>query len=735
MESATAEIIAMAGQLSTEAFGRPDIASAFPTAVERDSSRARVEQYVVAHARDIAAGASEERKTLHNARASARERSEHFSRARQRRESNFLTAVAAVLVVVIGAVIVSSTWWVDTRYDNPGDLDWSQYRQAPLWLWLPAILVVLGAVGLACALIHVTWTRDLWAKAAPPDAQEVQALTEWRERVFEVGVMQRLGTELALLTPSFDARLQPRAESALVDMTEAAQFVETASSDELRRLSSLMPTASIGISGPRGAGKTALLTRLTDERLHSGTRGLAVLVQAPTSYDAREFLVDLFAQVCRKVAGAAADVPPVPRTRGLLAGPLPLPGRRTVLLAAGVTAIVVSGLWPWWPEIGTWLRTSGQLLVGAAGVLATATWVVLFWRSRDAGPQTDPLIAEAVRHLHSLQYLRTHTAEWAGKANLTVGDVTRKQTLQHAERISTYPELVRQFRDFLGRVGLAQRAAADGDVVTTIGIDEIDKIGSPEDAERFLNDIKVIFGVTNCHYLVSVSDDALAAFDRRALTVRTVFDSSFDFVIRIGSLRLDETRQLMFGRLLRIPEPFVALCHVLSGGLPRDLVRVARRLLDMGLAEKRSDLSEVASLLILGDLRTVLDGQSRLAMRSEGDDARRWLSDTRRLAASSAELLAQYGEAVQDTHVYETKVYLYYAATLMELFVDRTAELVGGLRDGVLQPVVDHLADARGNLATDPHRSWHLIDQSREELKFARSPEPPRADNVPSDAR
>ncbi len=53
-----------------------------------------------------------------------------------------------------------------------------------------------------------------------------------------------------------------------------------------------------------------------------------------------------------------------------------------------------------------------------------------------------------------------------------------------------------------------------------IGIDEVDKILDGERAEAFLNDIKAVFGVPGCLYLVSLSENALAVFARAVLPYR-----------------------------------------------------------------------------------------------------------------------------------------------------------------------------------------------------------------------
>jgi hypothetical protein len=104
-----------------------------------------------------------------------------------------------------------------------------------------------------------------------------------------------------------------------------------------------------------------------------------------------------------------------------------------------------------------------------------------------------------------------------------------------------------------------------------IGVDELDKIGSAAQAEQFLNEIKGIFGIPYLYFMVSVSDNALTAFERRGLPLRDVFDSSFDEIIDVGPLAYPESRRLLYRRVIGLTEPYVALCHCLAGGLPRDL--------------------------------------------------------------------------------------------------------------------------------------------------------------------
>ncbi len=121
-----------------------------------------------------------------------------------------------------------------------------------------------------------------------------------------------------------------------------------------------------------------------------------------------------------------------------------------------------------------------------------------------------------------------------------------------------------------------------------IAIDELDKMESEDSAREFLNNVKGVFGVKGCYYLVSVSEDAMSAFERRGLPIRDVFDSSFDAIQRVGYLTLEESRTVLAGRLTGLPVPFQSLCHALSAGLPRDLIRVTRELVQRGEGEEAS---------------------------------------------------------------------------------------------------------------------------------------------------
>jgi hypothetical protein len=128
----------------------------------------------------------------------------------------------------------------------------------------------------------------------------------------------------------------------------------------------------------------------------------------------------------------------------------------------------------------------------------------------------------------------------------------------------TLPDIVAEFRRLLAQIAETRRVL--------IGIDELDKLESREDAYTFMNEMKVLFGLDGCFFLISVSEDAMSVFERRGLPFRDVFDSSFDDVINVGFLRVDESVELLQRRVIGMPLPFIFLCHCIAGGLARDVI-------------------------------------------------------------------------------------------------------------------------------------------------------------------
>jgi hypothetical protein len=202
--------------------------------------------------------------------------------------------------------------------------------------------------------------------------------------------------------------------------------------------------------------------------------------------------------------------------------------------------------------------------------------------------------------LARIKFQQSYTSGWSGALKLPIGlegGISRALTL--AENQLSLPEIVDAFTRFISR--------ASEQYQLIIGIDEMDKLESDEKAQRFLNDIKSVFGLDRCFYLISVSENAMSSFERRGLPFRDVFDSSFDSIVYVDYLDFEGSQNLIEKRIVGKPIPFLALSYCLSGGLARDMIRIFRNLIELLQAHpKGDDLETLCHALIKADLKAKL---------------------------------------------------------------------------------------------------------------------------------
>jgi hypothetical protein len=436
-------------------------------------------------------------------------------------------------------------------------------------------------------------------------------------------------------------------------------------------------------------GKTTLIRSLCPRNSFGNTPTgslLSIVVSAPVHYDGREFLLYLFATLCRAVLGVEAE-----RDRPQ-------------------TAAWAGAFWRKWgparaPRPGT---DGSDGLPGATPASAAGM---------------DRLRLEAADRLREIEWQQTYTTGWSGTLRLPAGfaEAARNVDSQLTRRQRSYPQLTDDLRSFLGN------ATAHGRVC--IGIDELDKIESAGTAQAFLNDLKAVFGVDHCFFLISVSEDALVDFQRRALGFRNVFDSSFDDIVRLPYLTVDESRQLLERRIIGLPESFAQLCHCLSGGLPRDLIRVARNVVELGAASQEpADIGQLTVALVQRELAAGVEAMTlsgrvgrfapeetalllwadQLADRARGD----LLSHCRSLLSTQVSAPTAAVELLNLT---------YLSATVIDLFTDR--------RDGgpSLAGAVESLAQARQALAVHTVVAWNLVSGVRADRGLEPLPYPEAA--------
>ncbi|MCW6007814.1 NACHT domain-containing protein [Micromonospora sp. CPCC 205371] len=633
----------------------------------------------------------------------------------------------------------------------------------------PALPVATLAVAACWPLALLAWLRSkphqrrqkLLSSDDPADWPDVpgtehlrraadQARQDWLTALAREGVMPLLRDQLEAGPNRFGTTLLPFDPSRLGGVSRADQLVETAATrlvnQRLRQLSSV----SVGISGSRGAGKSTVLQRFCTSRFTRTTDDLLLLVPAPTAYDRREFLVHLFAEVCERVAGSERfGTPAERRVRAAVARTLP-----ATLVTGGLTTAFLAWRWPAVVSTSHWLTANpraaaivGGLLLTLAGVAAALVTSKSVDRASQRSAGTQQL---AAAHLRRLRYQLTSSTTRDGKITLPGGfELGASGGVERTEHLRSYPELVADFRELLEQVALERRSVGSRVV---IGIDELDKIATADEAERFLNDLKVIFGVPGCYFLVAVSDDALVAFDRRALAVRTTFDSAFDQIVSVPPLDLHEAREMLSLRGVALPEPYLWLCHALSGGLPRDLLRSVLGLATTASTFRLDELAPLAVKMIEHDVRTVLTAQLRQAEVVAGaieSPVTRWLAraadaeptgvaleQVARTAPAVDAATAGEATAALTALVGQASAYACYAATLLRAFAEATPDTVAWLRHDAETHHIDLLATARATLATSVDSVVAKVQRFRHAAPFLHplpdAPTPPEGNSATS---
>jgi hypothetical protein len=476
----------------------------------------------------------------------------------------------------------------------------------------------------------------------------------WRLALYEV-ILQAVRHELnKKCAGQPDLRFAvSNSTEGLSAVTDIAMMTETTARRTLRAKIEKMSSGCIGVTGLRGAGKSALIRDFCGHRY--GTPlwarggqielpGLRLKVQAPCRYGAREFVVHVYTCLCRAVLADVRLNPTSFFDRIVLSLFLPRSVRPAALLR-GLAAIVffvlagdlafraVTGHW-WVPS---WTSPTWEW-VGVA-VASVAALVVAGWRTRQTllearGVLT--LATDAQARLEKLHFQRTETHGYAGTLGGPMGtgvNISGGESL--TEQMMTMPELVDDYCDFVERVVAAleqvistkkgssgkskkgkYRQSKPGllgvEVRLVIGIDEMDQIEDVRAADLFLAELQSVFGTSNCVYLISVSPKALAAADEFEAPTRNSASAIFDEMVWVEPLDLPTARNLLNQRVIGLQDRFIELCYVLSGGLPKDLLRIARTIspIKSGTSRATPELADAAAAAITGEL----DGLAHRAM-------------------------------------------------------------------------------------------------------------------------
>ncbi len=531
----------------------------------------------------------------------------------------------------------------------------------------------------------------------------------------------------------------------------------TIDTDTKRRLDYLlceMPGGSIGLAGPRGAGKSTLM-RAACPSARSGPI-FGVMVAAPVEFNARDFILHLFAEICQKVLGTEIvdemrQPDPVGETIREARGPVELAFLVSPFALAAGTSLVI------FASLKTRFHLNPTLLLGVVVLLGgTVGYMASFQRMRNErrrerrrrryaqerdyyrfsprSARDREIFALARSRLKDIWFQQSYTHGWSGSLSVPVGlTVGVEGTTELARQQMSMPDIVAEFRRLIALI-------VKDDVTVRIGIDELDKIESPDAAGRFMNEIKVLFGISNCFFMVSVSEDAMSMFERRGLPFRDVFDSSFDDIVRVGHLDAEAAIELVQSRVIGMPVLFILLGHCMAGGLARDLIRVVRDIVSID-ARGRDEraLSEVCEELLQADVAgkagACVVGCQRLPHDLAVERLQSWLLEMPRAGVTADRLLERCTNAerelaflksatVEDREgrtpaglASEFLAFCYFSATLLEFFTDqRPSESFREVAEAFLGHIpIDRLAEARQAFAVHPRAAWDAVSEFRKQ--------------------
>jgi hypothetical protein len=480
----------------------------------------------------------------------------------------------------------------------------ASHLQPNSFAWIVVELYVLIAV---VAVISLAVARDTQRAATLDLASSLYPLLEPELR----SVINHW-----LRTPS--GQVNVRSTHGLSERFNEPLAISTGSLRAAQRIMRTMDGASIGLAGPRGAGKSALMASLLNGDFRpQGSGVVGVLVRAPVRYDTSDFIKHLFMTLCLNVLRGEDPDEDAPLSGSHRNRWLP-PLVALLLLAAGEITLAFGppGSWafPRHPSVFiSWLliTAGGVVAVIWLGDVLRRAWAARHRTTRGpAGPDPYRFARLARRRLHELRHLDTRTVGLtAGTGSSSLISLSGTRSMESARQGFSLPELVARYLEFTAA------AVANGNSVI-VGIDELDRMDSDDEARRFLNDIKGLFGQPGCYYVASVSEDAMSAFERRGMPYRDVFDSAFDTVLYIAPLTPAESARLLSRRVIGFGAGAHLICYALSGGLPRDLIRVARDLSIQARGRETTNVADLAWPLVRARVRIAEEAAGTVARRS-----------------------------------------------------------------------------------------------------------------------
>lgn len=211
-----------------------------------------------------------------------------------------------IILVLVACVVVNIF--------QAGWPTWRDLPNRPL-LWGPIAAAVANGVLLFVLLPPIGRRYVRRANEARASGWAALRIEETQRRILEAkrailqairdnGMLAFIRAEIGRIAPAFATKMPIAAAPGLIGSKQESLEIETPAHRELRDILDLWDRGSIGLAGPRGAGKSTLIRAFCRdkwaEEKQSGSL-LGIFASAPVEYQARDFLLHLFLLACHRV--------------------------------------------------------------------------------------------------------------------------------------------------------------------------------------------------------------------------------------------------------------------------------------------------------------------------------------------------------------------------------------------------------------------------------------------------
>lgn len=370
-------------------------------------------------------------------------------------------------------------------------------------------------------------------------------------------------------------------------------------------------SSAVGLAGPRGAGKSTIMAALLGDRRVAQA---STLITAPVKYDAADFIRRLLVEVATAILGPEGTEFYEERQRRMVARVAIL--RMTFGLSAILIALLLFYLQLLEPRTFLVRVTAITIIAAIVGGYGLVLILQAVLSNLDRRPLNRSFVTQmAWDTLEEQLYTREISRSSRNSLKLFHGllGTQDEDSLRLATKNATLPDLAARLKKLLAAF-VNQRDSYRYLVL----VDELDKLDSADALIDAINNLKDLFHTRGVHFLISVSTDALLNFEQRGLPRRDAFDSSFDTIIEVEPLTPTESIELISARAEGFPPLVAVCCHALGGGLPREVVRAARRCVEIQRASDDAvPVTHIIHELVTRDLITLCNS----LIRTSADDS------------------------------------------------------------------------------------------------------------------